>query len=69
MRSKAWFCGRSLAGIAASVPAPGHGCLFVVIVVCYPVEISETNRSLIQRSPIARACVWVCLTECDQVQQ
>jgi len=26
-RSKAWVCGCWLAGIAGSIPAPGHGCL------------------------------------------
>jgi hypothetical protein len=62
MRPKAWVCGRTLAGISASIPAPGHGCLSVVIVVCYQVEISETNRSLIQRSLIARACLCVCVS-------
>ena len=30
--SKAWVCGRSLAGIVGSNPARGHGCLSVV---CY----------------------------------
>ena len=29
----------------------GHGCLFVVSVVCCQVEVSATGRSLIQRSP------------------
>jgi hypothetical protein len=26
-RSKAWVCGRALAGIAGSNPSGGHGCL------------------------------------------
>ena len=29
----------------------GHGCLYVVIVVCCQVEVSATNWSLVQRSP------------------
>ena len=29
----------------------GHGCLFLVIFVCYQVEVSPTSRSLVQRSP------------------
>jgi hypothetical protein len=33
----------------------GHGCLSVVSVVCCQIEISATDRSLVQRSP----------TECD----
>ena len=30
---------------------PGHGCLSVVSVVCCQVEVSETSRSLVQKSP------------------
>ena len=41
-RSKAWVYGRSLAGIAGSNPAGGHGCLSVLIVVCCQVEVSAT---------------------------
>jgi hypothetical protein len=44
-------CGRSLAGIAGSNPTGGHGCLYLVIVVCCQVEVSATGRSLAQRSP------------------
>jgi hypothetical protein len=32
-------------------PAGGHGCLSLASVVCRQVEVSETGRSLIQRSP------------------
>ena len=39
-RSKAWDCGRSLAGIVVSSPAGDHRCLSVVSVVCYQVEVS-----------------------------
>jgi hypothetical protein len=42
-RSKTWVCGRSLAGIAGSNPAGGNGCLSVVSVVCYEVEVSATG--------------------------
>ena len=38
-RSKAWFCGSSLAGIVGSNPAGGHGCLSPVNVVCCQVEV------------------------------
>ena len=41
--SKAWFCGRSLAGIVGSNPIGGHGRLSVVIVVCCQVEVSATS--------------------------
>ena len=41
--SKAWVCGRQLAGIVGSNPAGGHGCLSVVSVVCCQVEVSATS--------------------------
>jgi hypothetical protein len=53
-RSKAWVCGRLLAGIAGLNSAGGMDvCL--VNVVCCQAEVSATGRSLVQRSP----------TECD----
>ena len=49
VQSKAWVCGRSLAGIAGSNPARGMDvCLFVVV--CFHVDVSATGRSLVQRS-------------------
>ena len=42
-RSKAWVCGRSLAGIVGSNQAGGHGCLSLVSVVCYHVEFSASG--------------------------
>jgi hypothetical protein len=56
--AKAWAYGRSLAGILGSNPAGGLGRLSVVIVVCCPVEVSATGRSLVQRAPIE--CGSVC---------
>ena len=50
-RSKAWACGRSLAGVSGSNPTGGHGYLFLVSVVCCQVEVSATGRSLVQRNP------------------
>jgi hypothetical protein len=50
-RCKAWLCGLTLAGIAGSNPAGGHGCLSFVSVVCCQVEVSATGWSLVQRSP------------------
>jgi hypothetical protein len=50
-QSKAWVCGRSLAGIAGSNPAEGHGYLSVAIFVCCQVQVSVTGWSLVQRSP------------------
>ena len=38
----------------------GHKCLSVVSVVCCQVEVSETSRSFVQRSPTD----W-CFVECD----
>ena len=59
-RFRARVCGRSLAGIAGSNPAGGHGCLSPVSVVCCQVEVSATGRSLVQRSPTDCVCVTVC---------
>ena len=43
-RSKAWVCGRLLAGIAGSIQAWGMDvCLSVVGVVCCQVEVSATG--------------------------
>jgi hypothetical protein len=50
-RSKAWACGRSLAGVTGSNPAGGMDVCLFVGVVCYQVEVSATGRSLVQRSP------------------
>jgi hypothetical protein len=49
-RSKAWVCGRSLAGIAGLNPAGGNGCLSFVSVVCWQVEVSAWGWSPVQRS-------------------
>jgi hypothetical protein len=38
----------------------GHGCLCLVNVVCCQVEISATDRSLVQRSPTEFVCVIKC---------
>ena len=38
-QSKAWVCGRWLAGTAGSNPAGDHGCLSVVSVVCCQVKV------------------------------
>ena len=54
------MCGRSPAEIVGSNPTGGHGCLSVVSVVCFQVEVSATSRSLVQRSPVdcgASSCV------------
>jgi hypothetical protein len=52
VRSKAWVCGRSLAGIVVSTPTGVMDVLSLVSVVCCQVEVSETGLSLVQRSPI-----------------
>ena len=49
-RSRTWVCGRSLAGIVDSNPALAW--IAVVSVVCCQVEVSVSDRSLVQRSPI-----------------
>jgi len=43
-RSMAWFCGRSLPGVAVSNPAgEGHGCLSLVNVLGCHVEASASG--------------------------
>jgi hypothetical protein len=51
-RSKAWVCGRALAGVVGSNPA---GCMHVCLLyLCCQVEVSASGWSLVQR----------CRTEC-----
>ena len=60
--SKAWVCGRSLAGLAGSNPAGVHGCLSFVSVVWCEVDqpdASASGWSLAQRTPTKCA---VCLS-------
>ena len=47
----AWACGRSLAGTGRFESRRGHGCLSLIIIVCCQVDASETDRSLVQKSP------------------
>jgi hypothetical protein len=49
LRSKAWVCGRALAGIVGSNPTGGMGVCLVQCFCCQ-VEVSATGRSLVQRS-------------------
>jgi hypothetical protein len=42
-RSKAWVCGRSLAGTVGSNSAGRYGCLSLVSVVCCQVEVSASG--------------------------
>jgi len=50
-RSKAWFCGRSIAAIAGSNPTGQQGCLSAVSVVYCQVEVIVNGRSLVQGYP------------------
>jgi hypothetical protein len=59
--SRAWVCGRSLAGVAGSNPTGGDGCLSLVRVVCCQVEVSASGWSLVQRSPTECG-----VSECDR---
>jgi hypothetical protein len=59
--SKAWVFGRSLAVIAGSNPARGHGYLSLVSVVFCQVEGTAEGRSLVQRSPTECG-----VSECDR---
>jgi hypothetical protein len=51
MRSKAWVCSRSFAGISRSNPAWGMEACLLWFFVCFQVEVSATGRSLVQRIP------------------
>jgi len=42
-RSKALDCGHLPTEIVGSNPTGGHGCLFVVVVVCCQAEVSATS--------------------------
>jgi hypothetical protein len=46
-QSKAWICGRLLAGIAGPQPAGGMDVLSLVNVMCCQAEVSATGRSLV----------------------
>ena len=48
--SKAWVCGRSLAGNVGSNPIGSRDICFFFSVLCSQVEVSATGRSLVQRS-------------------
>jgi hypothetical protein len=50
-RSKAWVCGRSLAGVASSNPAAGMDVWSLVRIVCSQVDVSATGRSHVEMSP------------------
>ena len=57
-RSKAQVCGRSLAGIAGSIPTCG---ISVSYEFCVLSEFYETGRSLVQACPTECVCVCVCV--------
>ena len=61
VRSKAWVCVRSFAGIVGSNPAGCYGCLCLGSVVCCQVEVSVSGWSLVQRN--LTECG---LSECDR---
>jgi len=61
-RSQAWVCVLSFTGIVGLNPAGENGCLFLVSVVWYRVEIFESGRSFVQRSP----AVCGVSNECDR---
>jgi hypothetical protein len=50
-RSKAWVCGRALAGILGSNPTGGMDVYLLYQCLCCQVEVSATGPSLVQRSP------------------
>jgi len=70
VRSKAWFCGRSLAGIADSNPAGGRDVYYECCVLLGR-GLCDGPISLPKASYKVRAlvCVCVCVAECDKMQQ
>jgi hypothetical protein len=40
--------------MGATIPAGSHGCLSIVSVLCYQVDVSASGSSLVQRSPNER---------------
>jgi hypothetical protein len=67
-RSKVWICGGSLSGTEGSNP-PGEGgggrCLPLMNVVCCLIQVSQTGRYHVERSPSARACVSLSVIKCS----
>ena len=49
-QTKGWVCDCWLAEMRVRIP-PGHGCLSLVSVACYLVEVSATGQSLVQTIP------------------
>jgi hypothetical protein len=58
--SKAWVCGRSLAGIAGSNLTGDMDVCLLVSIACCQVEVFVTGQSLVQRSPTESG-----VSECD----
>jgi len=61
VRSKAYFCGRFIAGIAGSNPAEGVDVCFFVIIIFRQVEVSATGWLLFQRNSVV--CVRMCMCQ------
>ena len=61
-RSKAWVSGRSLAGTAGSNPAGGMD-LSLVNAVCFQVQLSSADRSLVQGT--LTECVSLSVIRCN----
>ena len=62
-RSKAWVCGRSLAGIAGSNPVGGMDiCLFVRVVCCQVRGLCDGPITRPEESYRVCVCVCVCVS-------
>ena len=53
--------GLSLSGTAGFEPQRWNRCLSLRCVMCLPVEVSASGRSLVQGSPTVCVCVCVCV--------
>jgi len=60
--SKAWVCGRLLAGMADSNPDGAR--MSVPCECCVLSEVCATGRSPVRRSPTGYFCVYVCVCMC-----
>jgi len=64
VRSKAWVCDRSFAGIVGSKPAGGMDVDLYVTALCFQVEFYARDRSRVQRIPNV-----VCVSVISKSQQ
>jgi hypothetical protein len=60
IRSKAWVCGLSVAGVTSAIPA-GDMDICLVSVVCCQIEVAASGWSLVHRRPSYRLWCVLCV--------